>query len=128
MHTNHLCTNVLDMYRPVTSDKVDENMPLIGIPSFIKPAAPGSPPCTHYFVSIRRCSAAESEASPEGQAEAEAAERAAVTKLHTTMTRSQPSVNHALDAFVVHFQLNQLCSTAITRAQPSVCSLCVPVQ
>lgn len=39
--------------RPITSDMVDDQMPLIGIPSFIKPAGPSAVQCTHYFVSVR---------------------------------------------------------------------------
>lgn len=70
------------------SDKVDDNMPLIGIPAFIKPADPDTPQSTLYFVSIRPCSAVPAE--PEGEAAAE--DKAAFTKMHTTMTTSQPSV------------------------------------
>lgn len=96
--------------RPVTSDKVDDLMPLIGIPSFIKPADTGAPASTLYLVSIRPCSAAAGQ--PEGAADAQAEDKAAFTKLHTTMTRSQPSVWS-------HAALPDLCSTL-----PCMCSIC----
>ena len=76
--------------RPVTSGKVDDDMPLIGIPSFIKPAGPEASRSTHYFVSIRGCSAAAAAEASEGETKAE--EGLAVTEMRTTMTRSQPSV------------------------------------
>ncbi|KAL3152207.1 hypothetical protein ABBQ32_001294 [Trebouxia sp. C0010 RCD-2024] len=47
-------TGMVDLhFRPITSDMVDDQMPLIGIPSFIKPAGPSAVQCTHYFVSVR---------------------------------------------------------------------------
>ena len=76
--------------RPVTSGKVDDDMPLIGIPSFIKPAGPEASRNTHYFVSIRRCSAAAAAEASQGVTEDE--EGLDVSKLRTTMTQSQPSV------------------------------------
>ena len=70
---------------------VDDQMPLIGIPSFIKAAGPSSKPCTHYFVSVRPAAGPDSDLPTD--APDTAAHAGSALMLSTTLTRRAPSVS-----------------------------------
>lgn len=66
-------------------------MPLIGIPSFIKPAGPSAVQCTHYFVSVRptdRLQPTLPSGAPDTAASAEPCELPCTT----TLSKPTPSV------------------------------------
>ena len=86
----HIIVALVAAHRPVTSDMVDDQMPLIGIPSFIKSTGPTAERCTHYFVSVRATARAGSaELSDELD---ESADADIMLPLSTTLTRRTPSV------------------------------------
>jgi len=78
---------------------VDDQMPLIGIPSFIKSAGPKVRACTHYFVSVRPTVAGVAGELPEAAEDAESKpEAGAATGLVrmptiTTISRRTASVS-----------------------------------
>lgn len=98
--------------RPVTSDMVDDQMPLIGIPSFIKPAGPSATACSHYFVSVRPSDSQLSMGAPEaagnGGAKGDSAVDATthVLPVTTTLTKRTPSVSSIRDVCSVGWTVN----------------------
>ena len=81
----------------MTSDAVDDQMPLIGIPSFIKPAGPSARPRTHYFMSVCPVSSEAGSQAAAADGDADEGETGAVegapSHLSTTLTRRAPSVS-----------------------------------
>ena len=77
--------------RPITSDMVDDQMPLIGIPSFIKPAGPSAVQCTHYFVSVRPTDCMQP-SLPNGTPDTAAPAQPCQLPRTTTLSKPTPSV------------------------------------
>ncbi len=86
-------------FRPVTSDMVDDQMPLIGIPSFIKSAGPTARACSNYFVSVRPTMAGVPgellEAAEDAESKPEAGAATGIVRMPTitTLTKRAPSVS-----------------------------------
>ncbi|DBA81747.1 hypothetical protein WJX77_001163 [Trebouxia sp. C0004] len=89
--------------RPITSDMVDDQMPLIGIPSFIKSAGLTARACTHYFVSVRPTMAGvpgelpEAAEGAESKPEAGAATGIVRMPTITTISKRTPSMAGMLE-------------------------------
>ena len=67
-------------------------MPLIGIPSFIKPAGFSAATCTHYFVSVRP-TACEQPTLPGGAPDTAVPAEACKLPRTTTLAKRTPSVS-----------------------------------
>lgn len=85
--------NSIHTCRPVTSDMVDDQMPLIGIPSFIKPAGASAATCTHYFVSVRPTDC-DQPTLPGGDPDTAAPAAASELPRTTTLAKRTPSVHN----------------------------------
>ena len=100
---------------------VDDQMPLIGIPSFIKSAGPAARACTHYFVSVRPTLAGDPGELPEAAEDAESKPEArAATELKkmptiTTVSKRTGSVSRCRCVFLCLHSLVHPC------IHPSMC-------